>query len=457
MVVNKLQPYEKDSPFSHQSAKPVVLSKPTFPPEIVLPNGVEQKESNSPFFEFFNGSENNNLVHANMQPYYSGSQPKQPMYSSINQVSNGFYKPPKREVESLFKPNPENIYTKIGDDQSVSVNKEIVNNSLNGRQNNFNPFLEEKQEPLITDKVSQIGTPSFDFRFIPKMVENLFVNSREVITQNYNSPAYNANNGKVSIPDSIRDKIRPNTYVNQENSTGIKSYLTKGRTATQETKKKDKVLNKNYNPTTTAPVKGLYTNERNEKLPFKVSYSNDFNKNAESIIKDNAVLFKQSFNPLNNERTVDKPNTYRAPAKNIIDKPRLNLDPETRRTIKESTIHFEGGFANSYLKKRIDTDNITTRKTLKEDTISNDYFNLPQAPNVTPSKKVLGKTKLNPDREITNVNIGSRILNISPRKLNIQDTQHYKENNRIQEQAVSSFNQMKNNEYVPFFMIPKKQ
>ena len=214
------------------------------------------------------------------------------------------------------------------------------------------------------------------------MVENLFVNSREVITQNYNSPAYNANNGKVSIPDSIRDKIRPNTYVNQENSTGIKSYLTKGRTATQETKTKDKVLNKNYNPTTTAPVKGLYTNERNEKLPFKVSYSNDFNKNAESIIKDNAVLFKQSFNPLNNERTVDKPNTYRAPAKNIIDKPRLTLDPETRRTIKESTIHFEGGFANSYLKKRIDTDNITAKKTLKEDTISNDYFNLPQAPNV---------------------------------------------------------------------------
>ena len=455
-ITSNINPYQDESPFSYRQGSPVIIPKPTIPEKIVFTNGIPQKESNSPFVEFFDGTQNENIpIHSNMQPYYSGSQPKQPTYESINKVNNGFYKPPKREVETLFKPSPENIYTKIGDDKSVSINKEFVDNSLTGRQNNFNPFLEEKQPPLITDKVSQIGTPSFNYRFIPKMIENLFVNSREVITQNYSSPAYNASNGKTIIPENIRDKLKPNSYNNQENFTGIKSYLTKRIANTEDTKTKEKVLNENYNPTKSAPVKGMYKTEYQEKLPFKISYTNDFNKNNESIVKDNTILFKESFNPLNNERSVDKPNTYRAPAKNLIEKPRLNLDPETRKTIKETTIHFEGGFANSYLKKRIYTDNITARTTQKENTISNDYFNLPKAPNVTPSKKVIGKTKLNQDREKTQVNIGSRILNITPRKLNIQDTQYYKENNRVQEQAISSFTQMKKNQFVPFFMVPK--
>jgi hypothetical protein len=58
-----------------------------------------------------------------------------------------------------------------------------------------------------------------------------------------------------------------------------------------DSSRKDKVLNKNYNPTTTAPVKGLYTNERNEKLPFKVRFWFNVGPTNEAVAAESCKPF----------------------------------------------------------------------------------------------------------------------------------------------------------------------
>jgi hypothetical protein len=385
------------------------------------------------------------FFHGNMMPSFAGNQPKQPAMDSYNRLDR-YKKPSKTEIPSLASVQPQNVFGKFGTlnrDMDDRYNTSIYHNGIK-------PFQEEREQPLFVDGVAAFtGAPVYSLRIEPRGIDDLRVNERPVLEQKH------VNAGGISmmgqqLPENLETKNRPSMYDADRLGTGLAGHNTKPITMGQETTMPTRMTS--FGEYTSS---GGYSKQENtsrqSRNTFKKTVSTPLFRNAEGYVKDNVILYKDSFNPEDNQRTEFGSKTYTPCA----DKPnighKVNLQTELDETTRQKTLHAITGSAGGFNKaKLLDKELYVQRPSSKDFLADTEYVPNPQGSNVIPSKKNIGNVKLNTRKMVHYVGTGGRDTNYDDRELKVRGKKDSVKNKRVDQDAQYFVTQLDTNPYNSF-------
>lgn len=332
------------------------------------------------------------MVHNNMMPFIRGDV-KQPGFNSLSKL-NTYSKPPKREVETLFAPQKQDLLSK-----QSGYNEDISRYLPSNIQSGINPFKEEREAPLFTDKVSHFGGSDVSYRYIPKTIEEFRVKERPVLKMKHN-PGHLSKSG--ILPFTYLKNSQDTVFKKKVSFTGIKGTPKKVYTGGLD-RKKNKHLVKDYFGSKTGIIDrpALPKEERNV---LRNSNKNIFDINNSVPNPNYNTENHESFTPNFNQRNEIGGKIYSAGLDNVQNG---MYNPETNVpdiTLKQTGIFNKSGFIGGHATQIIDDYSKFEQKiTNKQLNIVNDYKGVANSP-------VSGQTSRKKYEKSHRNNIKSKVL-----------------------------------------------